>query len=124
MMSCKTLLFYLTMLFLNLSLKAQQTNMDINVKLPDTKGYERNPILLANKLTEGLYTEKEKFDVIFTWVTKNIKYDYRRYKLPQGARNPKIKQLLKSKKGMCLDYSFLMDTLCKIAGVTNVTVYG
>lgn len=92
--------------------------------LPDTRGVDRNPVTLAHKLTEGKQTDKQKFDVIFTWVTRNIRYDYGLYLSPHGSTQPNIKRILRRKKGICLDYAALMDTLCEVAGLQNVSVYG
>ncbi len=92
--------------------------------LPNTKGSERNPLALVNKLTANKESDKEKFDMIFTWVTKNISYDYYSYLAPTGSSIPRIDRILKYKAGICLDYAYLMDTLCELAGITNVSISG
>lgn len=112
------------LLLLSLGSVAQEKIILTDSILPSTKGVERNPFLLVNKLTEGKETEKEKFDAIFTWVTKNIRYNYYAYLSPTGAGMPRIKWILKYKTGICIDYAFLMDTLCQLAGIKNVSVYG
>lgn len=109
---------------LSLGLFAQEPIILSDSILPFTKGCEQDPLLLVNKLTKGKDTDKEKFDVIFTWVTKNISYDYYSYLAPTGASMPDIKKILKYKTGICIDYAFLMDTLCELAGIQNVSVYG
>lgn len=92
--------------------------------LPNTKGLERNALTLVNKLIEGKTDEKDKFDVIFTWVAKNIKYDYSAYLSPKGTSLPRIDRILKYKAGICLDNAYLMDTLCNIANIKCVAVTG
>lgn len=81
-------------------------------------------LLLANYLTKDKSGEKEKFDAIFAWVASNIKYNFSAYYASSGAGMPKINQILKYRTGICLDYAYLMDSLCKIVGITNVTVLG
>lgn len=84
----------------------------------------RDPQRLAEALTKNKSSDKEKFDAIFAWVASNIRYDYKAYYSSSGSSKPDTKKILKSKKGICLDYAGLMDTLCELAGITNVTVYG
>lgn len=103
---------------------AQETITLSDSILPSTKGCEQDPLKLVNRLTEGKKTDKEKFDVIFTWVVKNIRYDYYTYHAPTGATVARVDQILKRKTGICIDYAFLMDTLCRLAGLQNVSVYG
>ncbi|MFN8117369.1 MAG: transglutaminase domain-containing protein [Bacteroidia bacterium] len=79
---------------------------------------------LVKKLTKGKEGDMEKFDAIFTWVTANIKYDYAEFYLPTAFHPSTISRILDKKRTICLGYSNLMDTLCKLAGITNVTVYG
>lgn len=97
---------------------------DQNLTLPGTQGVERNPQTLVTKLTENAKTEKESFDLIFTWVVKNIRYDTRAYFSTSGTKIPNVDRILRRKKGICLDYAYLMDTLCKLAGIHNVIVTG
>ncbi len=84
----------------------------------------KKPVALANYLTKDITGEKEKFDALFTWVASNIRYDFAAYFAPSGAGMPRIKRILKSRKGICLDYAYLMDSLCKLVNITNVTVTG
>lgn len=117
---------FILLLFLFPFVSFVQENLlpDQNLSLPSTKGVERNPQSLVNKLTENAKTEKESFDLIFTWVVKNIRYDTRAYFSTSGTKTPNIDRVLRRKKGICLDYAYLMDTLCKLAGIQNVTVTG
>lgn len=83
-----------------------------------------NAVLLAEALTKNKIGEKEKFDAVFTWVAGNIKYNYSAYYSSGGSGATNIKRMLKYRRGICLDYATLMDTLCTLAGITNVSVYG
>lgn len=111
---------------INCNVRAQQIQgLQINQK--DTwvpRPIAKKPVALTNYLIKDKTTEKEKFDAIFTWVASNIRYDFAAYFSPSGASMPRINKILKYRKGMCMDYSYLMDSLCKLSGITNVTVLG
>ncbi|MCC6370595.1 MAG: hypothetical protein IT236_06315 [Bacteroidia bacterium] len=83
-----------------------------------------NPKVLVATITKGKSGEKEKFDAIFNWVVNNIDYNYSIYFSSGGVSPMSVKQILKYKSGVCLHYAFLMDTLCALADITNVTVLG
>jgi hypothetical protein len=84
----------------------------------------KNPVTLAHALTKGKTTDKEKFDALFAWVATYIKYDFAAYFSSGGSGMPQIKRVLKYRTGICLDYAYLMDSLCKLSGITNTSVYG
>lgn len=84
----------------------------------------KNPGTLARRLTAGKSSEKEKFDAIFVWVASNIRYDFAAYFSSGGSGMPRVKQILKYRIGICVDYAHLMDTLCSLSGITNVSVSG
>lgn len=89
-----------------------------------SRAISRHPQRLAKHLTEGKESEKARFDAIFAWVASNIRYDFNAYFSSGGAGTPRVNRILKYRKGICLDYAYLMDTLCRLAGITNVTVPG
>lgn len=88
------------------------------------KRTRKNAELLVKKLTQGKSGDKEKFDAIFTWVTTNIQYDYAAFYVPKAFSPGRVSHILTERRTVCLGYSNLMDTLCKLAGITNVTIYG
>lgn len=83
-----------------------------------------SPIKLANSLTANLSDEEAKFKSIFNWVASNIRYDYKIYTSSSGTPDILIKDILKRKKGVCLHFAKLMDTLCEAAGIINTSVFG
>ncbi len=85
---------------------------------------ETNAEQLVKKLTRNKSGEQEKFDAIFSWVTTNISYDYNEFYLPTAPVPGSIQRILKTRRTICLGYANLMDTLCMLAGIKNVTVYG
>lgn len=118
--------YLIVILFLTKSINlCSQTSYALSDSiLPNTRGSERNPLALVNKLIANKESDKEKFDMIFTWVTKNIRYDYYSYLAPTGSSIPRIDRILKYKAGICIDYAYLMDTLCKLAGIQSMSIYG
>jgi hypothetical protein len=88
------------------------------------KRLSKKPVTLVNQLIKDKTSEEEKFAAIFTWVAGHIKYDFNAYFAPTGAGLPKIDKILKHRRGICLDYAYLMDSLCKLANITNFTVLG
>lgn len=96
------------------------TTKDVSFK----KRTETDAEQLVKKLIQGKTGDQEKFDAIFSWVTTNISYDYNEFYLPTAPIPGSIQRILKTKRTICLGYSNLMDTLCMLAGITNVTVYG
>lgn len=84
-----------------------------------------NAQLLSEALTTGKATDKEKFDAILSWVVTNIGYDYRRYSSGRAfSSDHSLKRTLKRQRGICTDYTNLMDSLCIYAGLQNVTITG
>lgn len=88
------------------------------------RNFEERVSTLVSSITQGKISEREKFEAIFDWVAKNIHYDYKVYFSSQGASQTNLKKVLKQRKAICVDYATLMDTLCAVAGLTNVSVYG
>ncbi|MDH4471795.1 MAG: transglutaminase domain-containing protein [Fluviicola sp.] len=86
---------------------------------------ELNPVLLVEALTAGKTEDLEKFEAIFAWVASNIQYDYRKYFSGKGnSSETNIRRILRTKNAICFEYSALMDHLCALADIHNVTVTG
>lgn len=83
-----------------------------------------DPQLLVAQLIVGKETQKEKFDVIFSWVANNINYNHRQANSGAATNYNSIKRILRRRKGVCSDFARLMDSLCKYAGIQNTTVNG
>lgn len=96
---------------------------------------------LASRLTESLETESEKARVFYMWITRNVRYDCRKYhrrtrprieatsqeelekKILEYRRAQALKTM-KSKKGICEDYSYLFKALCEAAGLEAEVIVG
>jgi hypothetical protein len=98
------------------------------LKMDESRFYKKSrvtdPSVLIENITKDKHTDEEKFKAIFKWVTENIDYDYDLYFSTGIVKRHDVKRLLRSGKAICIDYAFLMDTLCYMAGITNATIYG
>jgi transglutaminase/protease-like cytokinesis protein 3 len=97
---------------------------------------------LARQLTAHFSTDREKARVIFAWVAANVRYDYKKYKDPPPGphfrartkaeieqqslewEEKSIETTLRSKKGVCEDYSRLVQKMCEATGLESVIVTG
>jgi hypothetical protein len=105
-------------------IKAQNVT---SIKFEPTNASTRkihNPVYLVNAIIKGKESDKEKFDAIYNWVVQNIDYDYKTLFLFGGSFPMTVKKILKTKKTLCINYAFLMDTLCSIAEIKNTTILG
>lgn len=93
-----------------------------DIKLP--RKLTKDPYTLSSNLIKNKTNDKEKFDAIYAWVASNIHYDWGSYYSSNGYGKPDIKSILKYRFAICLGYANLMDTLCKLSGIDNITVYG
>lgn len=89
------------------------------------RSYSQDARVLSATITAGRTSDKEKFDAILSWVVMNLRYDYRRYNSGQAfSSDHSLRRVLRRRKGICTDYSNLMDSLCIYAGLQNVTIAG
>jgi len=99
---------------------------------------------LAKKLVAPFPSQEEKVRSIFIWITHNIKYDYRKFKKNQRKggyrikgrskkeiaikrrklRERKIAQTYRVCKGVCEDYSYLFQSMCKAVGIEASYITG
>ncbi|MFX4263657.1 transglutaminase domain-containing protein [Pelotomaculum propionicicum] len=78
---------------------------------------------LANQIVMPQMGETEKVKAIHDWVAGNIAYDYNAFLEGDTTLIP-ASQTLKSKKGVCRDYSFLVAALARAAGLQAKVVHG
>lgn len=69
----------------------------------------------ADGLTTGLTTETEKYQVLFEWVCKNIKYEY-------GNNDPYA--VFINRMAICQGYSNLLHVMCHSQGVPTILING
>jgi transglutaminase/protease-like cytokinesis protein 3 len=101
-----------------------------------------NPKKLAEKINADFTTEIEKARAAYTWIALNIKYDLNAYKSgsnmiaysysseadrlmkEQKYRVEYAEKTLRSKKGVCQDYSALFHIVCDEIGVKCIDILG
>ncbi len=82
-------------------------------------------ILQLSKYLTGPYeNDLDKVRSIFTWITKNIKYDYAAYKNGNLRLNKSNEDVLKRQKAVCYGYSTLFKALCNQANIEAEVVSG
>lgn len=101
------------------------------------KNLPETPKELAEKLTTGLTSEKDKARSIFYWITNNISYKVNRYKPHRfiepvvedtGALKPLDERIainvLARREAVCDGYARLFKTLSDYAGLQSVVIHG
>jgi hypothetical protein len=83
----------------------------------------RNTTLLSRYLCDGLSSDSAKVMAVSSWIVKNIQYDYRAL-LNGNWQRAKTSDILKRKKGLCVDFSNLFNDLCDAQGISSYTVAG
>lgn len=100
---------------------------------------------MSVNLTRNFTSERDKVRAVFIWITDNIRYDIAKYynsqakggytritgrsmeeieQKRQRIRENKIETTYRTGKGVCDDYSYLFEAMCKAAGIEAVTVTG
>lgn len=91
-----------------------------------TINWNRNmkTILKADALCANLRTDNEKIQVIYGFVTKNVKYDYEKIKTLQSTYIPDIDKILAAGKGICYDYSAVFAAMLRSQGIPAKLIKG
>ena len=96
---------------------------------------------LTLKLTENYNSDVEKLRAIYTWIASNIEYDLKQAKKAniktivyrteeervmkwEKIRKEEIKRTLRKKRGVCEDYSNLLQEMCHIVGIESNVIIG
>ncbi len=107
-----------------------QNIADVNKFLVPTKHVESNNeeiIALAKSITQHSTTDKDKALLIYSWVAKNIDYDYDKYyrQLNKNYDNEYgALHTLRTKSGVCYDYSMLVAALGRAVGLQVKVIKG
>jgi hypothetical protein len=78
---------------------------------------------LVNQIVTPQMGETAKLKAIHDWVAGNISYDYQAYLAGQSQLVP-ASETLKSKKGVCRDYAFLVAAMSRAAGLQAKVING
>jgi transglutaminase-like putative cysteine protease len=85
---------------------------------------EMAAIDLAEELVEGLTNDKDKIEAIYLYIVSNIEYDYEKLSTVDSRYVPDIEDTLKSKKGICYDYSALFASMLRSQGIPAKLIKG
>lgn len=78
---------------------------------------------LITRITIGAKSDSDKVVKINRWITRHIKYDVKgliHHRLTRWS----VRKILRRRKGLCKEYAFLFDAMCKQAGITSLTING
>lgn len=81
-------------------------------------------IELAKILTKDSKTDRERVEKIYSYIVKNIKYDYNKIKGLKNDYVPDIEKTLTDKSGICYDYSSLYAGMLRSLGIPTKLVKG
>ncbi|MFA8449327.1 MAG: transglutaminase domain-containing protein [Bacteroidales bacterium] len=112
-------LILLVSLFIPFSLDAKSARKKNNdISLEDLDEF-------ANSLVEEVSNERRRLYRIFEWVSKNISYDCD-FVETEGflSKNDMLRDVLKTRKGICLQYSELIKALCDVVGIKTHVILG
>ena len=123
------LIYLLSLPFLSTAQVQDFTTIDAHARTVKYK-YGQDISTLANALTAGATSEKEKIRAFFVWITDNIKYDIKTFENRKDLAAEKTMamqqptQVLKSKKAVCAGYSSLLIALCEAVNIKALEVTG
>lgn len=86
--------------------------------------YDYDSIKLAKELTKNIVINEEKVKIIHNYIVNEIIYDWEWVKDKPTFYVPNIDNTLRSKKGVCYDYSALMAGMLRSLGIKTKLVKG
>ncbi|WP_028307932.1 transglutaminase-like domain-containing protein [Desulfitibacter alkalitolerans] len=85
---------------------------------------EDEAISKARELTAGIESDEEKVKAIYEYIVSNYKYDYAKIDKLSYDYLPDINKTLKSKSGICYDFSALFASMLRSVGIPAKLVKG
>ena len=80
--------------------------------------------LLAPYLTDGLITDKDMADTIYSWITHTIAYDYKKISSGKPFTEETSVEALKKKKATCTGYCELLKDMLAVVDIESEVVHG
>lgn len=121
-------LLVLSLLAFNGESKSQTSKDFIKVDrvmlhIPDSLTYSSQNI--ANYINLKFYSQNEKARAIFYWITENIQYDVdNMYAIDMYNSDKSYDKILKSRKGVCMNYAGLYSDIANKVGVKTYVITG
>lgn len=96
----------------------------IILQIPDSLTYSTQNI--ANYIDLKIYKQNEKARAIFCWIAENIQYDYESMYVFDKNEDSNIEseKILKTRKGVCEDYSNLYSDIANKVGIKTFVITG
>ena len=81
---------------------------------------------IANYINSNFRTDNDKIRAIFYWTASNIRYDMNNTFTSNSRETSenKIKNILKTRKGVCSDYTEIFNDLANKVGIKSVIISG
>lgn len=122
-------LFSIFILFFSLEYSAFAQNSHyaaerIFVNIPNSQTHTSSDI--AAYINAHYHSEEEKIVAIYSWITRNIKYDADsiHYVILDEDNDQRVSFALRRKKGVCENFAALFTDLAKKCGINSYTVEG
>ncbi len=81
-------------------------------------------VQVSMKVVKGDKNDLERIEHIYEYVLENLSYDEQEASTIDSFKIVDIDELLKTKKGICIDYAVLMASMCRIQGIPCRVVVG
>src|SRR6185437_2646717 len=123
----KSFLILMLFFYLDKSAFAQNGHFSaerIFVNIPNSQTHTSSDI--AAYIDAHYRTNKEKITAIYSWITKNIKYDADtiHYVILDENNEERVSFALRRKKGVCENFAAIFTDLCKQCGISSYAVEG
>lgn len=79
--------------------------------------------LVSARITYGCRSDSEKVAKINHWISRRIKYDVKGF-MAHRVNRWSLKKIMRRRKGLCREYAFLFDAMCRQNNITSLTVNG
>ena len=112
----KTILIILLLAFSSVTFSQKEE------KLP--KKTRTSVVLMTQHIIEGCSSERQKVDSIYTWITSNIDYDYKKTQNTNPFKYQTSEETLKSSTAICTGYVELMQEMLEAAGIKSEMIGG
>lgn len=123
----KILTITLIIIYVNINFAvAQNSNFSVVDKHAETvpAKYLKNTTEIASYLTKPFNSDEEKIRAIYFWVANNFKYDFSGRANKYNLEGRAIEYMLQYNKGVCQNYSELVNELCEKANIKSVIING
>ena len=78
----------------------------------------------AAALTKNAKTDKEKIELIYNYIIKNVKYDKQKAATVQAGYLPNVDETMSTGKGICFDYAALLSAMLRSQGIPSRMIIG